>query len=46
MGVRLATMELKLIISALVWGWEIAPAEGTTEEDDGGAGYFYDYSEG
>lgn len=32
MGVRLATMELKLIISALVWGWEIAPAEGTTEE--------------
>ena len=32
MGMRLATMELKLVISALVWGWEIAPAVGRTEE--------------
>lgn len=32
MGVRLATMELKLVISAMVWSWDIAPAEGTTEE--------------
>lgn len=32
MGIRLATMELKLIVSAMVWGWDISPAEGTTEE--------------
>ena len=32
MGMHLATMQLKLIISALVWGWDITPAEGTTEE--------------
>ena len=31
-GLHLATMELKLILSALVQGWEISVAESTTED--------------
>ena len=46
MGTRLATMELKLIISALVWGWEDYVCRGDDGGIDGDKGSFCDSSEG